>query len=200
MFLDSQLWNYRHKTPPKSWSKTGGIRGNSLTNWRKELINWTHAQTQICWLVLWSRSRLRCSRAKTPMAFQLSVCPSLLICYLSAGHTLILWRGLGPGALRKGFTVLVSQGPIKTDYLLQRSCVTIVHIERTEKKTEKKIQHQWKRHKSFTHTHSDATHSWSMHMIPYVGINFCLTMQLYFFNRLGYETFTIFEHWLKCGP
>lgn len=102
----------------ESWNKTGGIWGHLLANRRNtQLSNWTHAQTQICWLVLWPLPRLRCSVAKAPVAFQLSVCPSLLICCLSTGQTLILWRGLGPTAPRKGFTVHVSQGPIKTSYL-----------------------------------------------------------------------------------
>lgn len=41
--------------------------------------------------------------------------PPLLICSLSTGRTLILVGGGlgGPGALRKGFPALVSEGPIK---------------------------------------------------------------------------------------
>lgn len=106
---------------------------------KTQLGNWT--QTQKYWLVVWpffffSFPRLRCSVAKTPLALQLSVCPSLLICCLSAGHTLILWRGLGPVVPRKGFTELVSQGPIKTSFLLQCSYVAIVQCE--AKKKEKK--------------------------------------------------------------
>lgn len=77
--------------PKKSGIKRLAYEATSLQTGEKHSLVIGHMQdTQTCWLVLRLLSRLRCSVAKTPVAVQLSVCPSLLICCLSTGHTLIL--------------------------------------------------------------------------------------------------------------
>lgn len=120
----------------------------------------------MCWLGFWPLSRLRCSVAKTPVAFQLSVSPSLLICCLSTGHTLILWMGFWAIAPRKGFTVPVSEGPIKTDYLFSGGSYAVIVQTAQEASCwevswcpskagwEEDIQNRWK---TCTHSHS---YSW----------------------------------------
>lgn len=49
-------------------------------------------------------------------------------------------KGFGPVASRKGFTMCVSQGPIKTSYLLQDSYVAVVQ---TPVKGKKKMVSCW---------------------------------------------------------
>lgn len=97
--------------------KAGGIWSHLLSTSAPGFSNWTHAQTDmLTFVVVPSFGGLDVVLPRLLWCVELCVCPSLLVCSLSSDPNPV--KGvLGPVALRKGFTVLVSEGLIKTGYL-----------------------------------------------------------------------------------